>query len=189
MDWEKVKVGCRKAGKERTHGAFPREQVSHGHTIDIRIRRKRSIDRSEVSFLLSSRQQMAFPRIPIPIQPLTRLKMPQLTLFANPGSRSLSLSPQKPTTRIISTPSRKADEQNLRKMHHDAEDMAAERELREGRKGLKKHDDGPRETGGAKGQPGGAEKRERSPEGGGVAGRDAKRHKNAYEISRSYGIR
>lgn len=37
-----------------------------------------------------------------------------------------------------------------------------------------------------KGQPERANKRSRSPEGGGVAGsRDVKRHKNAYEISES----
>jgi len=35
----------------------------------------------------------------------------------------------------------------------------------------------------AKGQPGGMKKRSRSPEGNGVAGRDSKKHKNAYELS------
>lgn len=42
-------------------------------------------------------------------------------------------------------------------------------------------EDAGEEKGKAKGQPG--NKRERSPEGNGVAGREAKKHKNAYEIS------
>lgn len=66
------------------------------------------------------------------------------------------------------------------------------RKLKEEGKEVHMHDEdeGPEGKGGsAKGNPGGMGKRSRSPEGGGVAGREAKRHKNAYEISEFGGIR
>ncbi|WVR08725.1 hypothetical protein IAU60_005783 [Kwoniella sp. DSM 27419] len=116
--------------------------------------------------------------------------MPQLTLLADPSSKSLSLSPQKSNSRAQHTSARdgpsavskrkaaftkKGDEPNLWELHHIQEDMAAIRKKRHA-------DDGPDEKGDSKGQPDRGTKRH-SPEGGGVAGaRDVKRHKNAYEI-------
>ena len=70
-------------------------------------------------------------------------------------------------------------------MHHEAENLAATHQAQP-----KSGDGGDEEgihadeiDGKATGQPGEAKKRKGSPEGGGVAGKDAKRHKNAYEIS------
>ncbi|OCF35932.1 hypothetical protein I317_00453 [Kwoniella heveanensis CBS 569] len=124
--------------------------------------------------------------------------MPQLTLQADPNSKSLALSPQKSTSRASSSNTRaihtsprggggdiakrkaaytkKGDEPNLWELHHIQEDMAAINK--------KKHfKDGPDAKGESKGQPDRGTKREHSPEGGGVAGaRETKRHKNAYEI-------
>ena len=70
-------------------------------------------------------------------------------------------------------------------MHHEEEDLAAALQKQAEEKdesGSVADDDGGQ--GHSKGQPGELRKRSRSPEGGGVAGSDAKRHKNAYEISR-----
>lgn len=133
------------------------------------------------------------------------IRMPQLTLTSNPGSKQLSLSPQKP---IVTNKRRhySGGQVDLRALHKEEEDMAASNKSRakamaEGKsvpmfeeedgtgdvEEVKKeeHEDAHvNENDRAKGQPGGAKKRSRSPEGGGVAGsRDTKRHKNAYEIS------
>lgn len=113
--------------------------------------------------------------------------MPQLTLFSDPTSKTISLSPQKAASTSTSTstftsPNRhktyyqhpRGDEPNLRELHHIQEDIA------------KMHADNVKrdiagEGGGeAVGQPG--KRRLDSPEGGGVAG-DTKRSRNAYEIS------
>ena len=52
--------------------------------------------------------------------------MPQLTLFADPQSKSLSLSPEKPkgAPRNL-THARRGDQPNLWELHHQQEDMAA----------------------------------------------------------------
>ncbi len=122
---------------------------------------------------------------------LVRQIMPQLTLLSDPSSRSLSLSPQKSMTRTATTSSQsigKKGDSNLLQMHHEEEDLAAaykaQMKDRDAEAEGVTHDMGG-EGGQATGQPNGAKKRERSPEGGGVAGSDAKRHKNAYEISKS----
>lgn len=133
--------------------------------------------------------------------------MPQLTLTSDPKNRKLSLSPQKPTTSFTTRSYRPSDRNtspiNLRRLHKEEETMAAAHKSRakaqaEG-KGVpmaedpeadaeavdkKEHATAHVEGDEAKGQPKRANKRSRSPEGGGVAGsRDVKRHKNAYEIS------
>ncbi len=73
------------------------------------------------------------------------------------------------------------------KLHDEVNNLAADIQAsareQEATKESKVHDDDMGEGENAKGQPGPAGKRDRSPEGGGVAGSDAKRHKNAYEIS------
>lgn len=89
-------------------------------------------------------------------------------------------------------------------MHHDEEDLVAgEDRLRTGHKlemfddegggdgegearvGKEKEENKDGDGGEMDGQPGGMGKRGRSPEGGGIAGRESKRSKNvnAYEIS------
>lgn len=120
--------------------------------------------------------------------------MPQLTLFADPASKSLSLSPDKAkvgaTAHARTSSSRAAaytkrgDEPNLWELHHHREDMAATSKARVKAKADKVEEDnkGDHTKGDrAKGHPG--KRRAESPEGGGVAGKEAKRHKNAYEIS------
>ncbi|KAK4689672.1 deoxyribodipyrimidine photo-lyase, partial [Tremellales sp. Uapishka_1] len=106
--------------------------------------------------------------------------MPQLTLFADPRSKSLALSPQKATasTSAPRPPTRGTGTQpNLWNIHRQQEDMA-KAAMDKGRVKVKvKGEDD------AKGQPSSASKRSRSPEGGGVAGSsDRKKFKNAYEI-------
>jgi len=122
------------------------------------------------------------------ISRITRLQMPQLTLSSNPGSKSISLSPQKPMARAIRTTARSGVAKKGEQKLHDEEnnlaaDIQASAREQEATKESKVHDDDMGEGENAKGQPGPAGKRDRSPEGGGVAGSDAKRHKNAYEIS------
>ena len=131
--------------------------------------------------------------------------MPQLTLSFNTPNRQLSLSPQKPKVSALSI-SNKGQQPDLRRLHHEEEDMAAgsrsrAKAMAEG-KTVPMNDDpedakfdqeagdgeggkGKREinsSGRAKGAPTN-KKRSRSPEGGGVAGNQNKKHKNAYEIS------
>ncbi|WWD20859.1 hypothetical protein CI109_105336 [Kwoniella shandongensis] len=116
--------------------------------------------------------------------------MPQLTLFADPTSKSLGLSPKKSPTSSRSThtqsPSsvskrkaaftKKGDEPNLWELHHIQEDMAV---LGKRPRGASSPDGNDEEM---KGQPDRGAKRH-EPEGGGVAGsKDIKEHKNAYEI-------
>ena len=137
--------------------------------------------------------------------------MPQLTLFADPRSKSLSLSPQKPKATTSTNHTRAAsgsgfgrgpcqsDQPDLRESYHIQEDMAANHKSRAKPKAegkdvkaeepvdKKEHGEELHVNGDeAKGQPAeNGKKRSRSPEGGGVAGsRDTKRHKNAYEISK-----
>jgi hypothetical protein len=136
--------------------------------------------------------------------------MPQLTLSFDSPNRQLSISPNKPKQSHL-TISTKGQQPDLLRLHHEEEDMAAGSKSRaaamaEG-KAVKMHDDadfdgeagdGPggkgksetkKDSGGggerAKGAPSN-KKRSRSPEGGGVAGRDSKKSKNAYEISKSH---
>lgn len=114
--------------------------------------------------------------------------MPQLTLFADPASNSLSLSPEKVKGATRSSSSRAAAykrdaEPNLWELHHHQEDMAATSKARVKAKVEKAEEDGDHTKGDrAKEHPG--KRRAESPEGGGVAGKEAKRHKNAYEISK-----
>jgi hypothetical protein len=138
------------------------------------------------------------------------LRMPQLTLSFNSPNKQLSLSPNKPKQSHL-TISSKGQQPDLRKLHHEEEDMAAASKSRakaqaEGKK-VPMHDENDmgdaafdREAGDGEGGKGKSEvksdgkggdrakgapshKRSRSPEGGGVAGRDSKKSKNAYEIS------
>jgi hypothetical protein len=135
--------------------------------------------------------------------------MPQLTLSFDTPNRQLSISPRKPKQSHL-TISTKGQQPDLRRLHHEEEDMAAASKSRakaqaEGKtvkmheeeeegdavfegeagdgKGGKGKSEVKNENGGdrAKGAP--SKKRSRSPEGGGVAGRDSKKSKNAYEIS------
>ena len=141
----------------------------------------------------------------LPISLLRRLHnlphMPQLTLFSDPTSKSIILSPQKPKTASASTsnstsnrsPSfakssriesftRRGDSPNVWELHHIQEGTAASAQFRsKGSNGNVDHKHMAEGDDRAKGHPG--KKRNRSPEGGGVAGSEAKRHKNAYEIS------
>lgn len=126
----------------------------------------------------------------------TARRMPQLTLSFDTPSKSLGLSPSKPTTsghkRTASSSAGnaaaayyKSGSNNLWKAHHEEENLAAaqmtRRKAEEKGEGVHMHDAPEDGEGRAKGQPG---KRGRSPDGdGGVAGRDAKKSKNAYEIS------
>jgi hypothetical protein len=154
-----------------------------------------------------------------PLRPLltflTRpFRMPrQTTLSFDSPNRQLSISPQKPKPSHL-TISTKGYQPDLRKLHHDEEDMAAASKSRakaqaEGKK-VPMHDENElgdeafaRKAGDGEGGKGKSEttkaggegerakgapsnkKRSRSPEGGGVAGRDGKKSKNAYEISMS----
>lgn len=133
------------------------------------------------------------------------LLMPQLTLSFDSPNRQLSISPQKPKPSALSI-SNRGQQPDLRRLHHEEEDMAAANKSRakaqaEGKTVPMHDDDGDavfdREAGDGQGGKGEGEtsngerakgvptnkKRSRSPEGGGVAGRDSKKHKNAYEIS------
>ena len=76
-------------------------------------------------------------------------------------------------------------EHDLLQMHHEQEDLAAKNQAqpKSGDGGDKEGIHAEEADGKATGQPGEAKKRKRTPEGGGVAGKDAKRNKNAYEIS------
>jgi hypothetical protein len=113
--------------------------------------------------------------------------MPQLTLFADPASKSLSLSPEKAKTARSSSSraaayTKREAEPNLWELHHHQEDMAAASKSRVKAKVEEVEEDNEHTKGDrAKGHPG--KRRAESPEGGGVAGKEAKRHKNAYEIS------
>jgi len=149
-----------------------------------------------------------------PLIQSTALRMPQLTLSFNSPNKQLSLSPNKPKQSHL-TISSKGQQPDLRKLHHEEEDMAAASKSRakaqaEGKK-VPMHDENDmgdaafdREAGYGPGGKGKSEvksdakggdrakgapsnKRSRSPEGGGVAGRDSKKSKNAYEISTCHG--
>ncbi|WWC72736.1 uncharacterized protein I206_106700 [Kwoniella pini CBS 10737] len=123
--------------------------------------------------------------------------MPQLTLFSDPNSKSLALSPKKPITSTNSRSSsssvaarkaaytKKGDEPNLWELHHIQEDMAAISKKRHAKDEVespnkrKKTDEGNEEE--MKGQP--ELNKGHSPEGGGVAGeKGSKKKKNAYAI-------
>ena len=146
------------------------------------------------------------------LRPLLRSlapRMPQLTLSFDSPTKKLSLSPNKPKQSHL-TISSKGQQPDLRRLHHEEEDMAAASKSRakaqaEGKK-VPMHDENDmgdaafdREAGDGEGGKGKSEvkdegrakgvptnkKRSRSPEGGGVAGRDSKKSKNAYEISSS----
>ena len=135
-------------------------------------------------------------------QPHTRL-MPQLTLFSDPNSKSLSLSPQKAKTSHSRSASgySQSGGAGLWDLHHEEEDMAAANRAKAKAKAdgtavpMNDEGEGPEGSGAGqeegkkpKGQPGDrGTKRSHSPEGGGVAGsRDTKKHKNAYEISKRF---
>jgi hypothetical protein len=115
-----------------------------------------------------------------PARPMPQLK---LAFDQSSPSKSLTLSTNKTAGASTSTSTHrrsasssaaaayyKPGPNNLWQAHHAEEGIAAMAAKRSGRA-----------EGDAAGQPG--HKRERSPEGNGVAGRDAKKHKNAYEIS------
>ncbi|WWC92474.1 uncharacterized protein L201_007432 [Kwoniella dendrophila CBS 6074] len=135
--------------------------------------------------------------------------MPQLTLFSDPKSKSLALSPKKPTSTSTTTTrnihnspessrkaayTKKGEEPNLWELHHIQEDMAAiskkrhakdddvstEEAVVENPNKKRKADQGKDEE--MKGQP--DSKNGHSPQGGGVAGEKGPREKrkNAYEI-------
>jgi hypothetical protein len=150
---------------------------------------------------------LIFRRTLRPLLQLIAPRMPQLTLSFNSPNKQLSLSPNKPKQSHL-TISSKGQQPDLRKLHHEEEDMAAGSKSRaaaqaEGKK-VPMHDENDmgdaafdaeagdgeggkgksevKDSGRAKGVPTN-KKRSRSPEGGGVAGRDSKKSKNAYEIS------
>ena len=123
--------------------------------------------------------------------------MPQLTLFSDPNSKSLSLSPQKAKTSHSRSASRHSQSggAGLWDLHHEEEDMAAASRARAKAKAdgtaVPMNDEGEGSGAGSgegkepKGPPGNrGTKRSHSPEGGGVAGsKNTKKHRNAYEIS------
>lgn len=118
----------------------------------------------------------------------TSSAMPQLTLLSD-GAKSIGLSPSKPKAsssqparRNLSAVAKKGPDPNLMLLHHEENVAAAFKTKRKAEEaGNELHMRDAEEQ--PKGMPAG-KKREGSeePEGGGVAGREAKRHKNAYEI-------
>lgn len=188
------------------------EQLCHGKAGSVDQQSPEAVDvQSDALRMSILARYLTSARLPLVLSAIKRptltLLMPshQSTLSFDSPTRQLSISPQKPKPSHL-TISNKGQQPDLRRLHHEEEDMAAASKSRakaqaEG-KSVPMHDeeggevvdaeagDGPGGKGASevKGKRGKGiptnNKRSRSPDGtGGVAGRDSKKSKNAYEIS------